>query len=67
MTISPDLTVTRAQVEFLMQKFDIDDPNKAIDFLIEMMAMEEVELEPTNIKRYMMKLMERELRNADSK
>lgn len=67
MTNSPDLTVTKAQVEFLMEKFDIENPNEAIEFLIEMMAMEDIELEPANIKRYMMKLMERELRDTDSK
>lgn len=62
------LTLTKDQVDFLMSSFEIEDPKEAIEFLIEMMAMEEVSLEPDNIKRYMMKMMQRELKsNADSK
>lgn len=64
---SYDLTLTKGQAKFLMSKFEINDPNKAIDFLIELMALERVELEPANIKLYIMKLMEKELADVNSK
>lgn len=56
------IRLTRPQVKFLMSKFQIDDPNEAIDYLIELMALEEVD--PMQMKFYILKLMQKELAYA---
>lgn len=53
------IRLTKPQVTFLMSKFQIDDPNEAIDYLIELMVLEEAD--PMEMKRYILSMMEREL------
>lgn len=57
-----NLKLSPNQAKFLMQKFDIDNPNEAIDFLIEMMILEGVD--PMDMKRYILKMMQEELRQC---
>jgi len=56
---SDSVQLTEGQVEFLMSKFKIQDPNEAIDFLIEMMVLENVD--PMDMKRYILKMMQKDL------
>jgi hypothetical protein len=60
-----NLRVSAAQAKFLMEKFKINDPNEAIDFLIEMMILEGVD--PMRMKWYILKMMQEELKNVNSK
>lgn len=53
------IRLTRPQVTFLMQKFQINDPNEAIDYFIELLVLEEAD--PMSMKRYILGMMEREL------
>ena len=56
------IKLTLPQVKFLMSKFQIDDPNEAIDYLIELMILEEVD--PMRMKHYILRMMQRELSNV---
>lgn len=56
------LKLSDGQVKFLMNKFNIIDPNKAIDYLIELMILERID--PMNMKLYILKMMEEELRSC---
>jgi hypothetical protein len=60
-----DLTLTAGQVKFLMTRFQIKDPNKAIDLFLEYLILER--LDPMKAKYYIMKLMQRELKELDKK
>lgn len=62
---SENVKLTREQAKFLMDKFDIGNPDDAIDFLIEMMLLEGID--PMRMKHYILKMMQEELRNVDSK
>lgn len=62
---SNKLQLSMGQVKFLMSKFEIDDPNKAIDFFIELMIMEGVD--PMDMKLYILKMMEKDLEDEISK
>jgi len=53
------IRLTKPQVTFLMQKFQIDDPNEAIDYFIELLVLEEAD--PMSMKKYLLGMMEREL------
>ena len=59
-----NLKLSRAQAEYLMNKFDIDDPDEAIDYLIEIMLAEGVD--PMRMKHYILKMMQEDLKNANS-
>lgn len=60
-----NLRLSKEQAKFLMEKFQIEDPNDAIDFLIEMMVLEGID--PMRMKHYILKMMQEELRNVNSK
>ena len=62
---SDKLHLSVGQVKFLMSKFDIDDPNRAIDFFIELMLLEEIN--PMDMKLYILKMMEKDLEDELSK
>ena len=62
---SDKLHLSIGQVKFLMSKFDIDDPNKAIDFFIEIMLLEDIN--PMDMKLYILKMMEKDLEDELSK
>jgi len=59
------IKLTLPQVKFLMSKFQISDPNEAIDYLIELMILEEVD--PMRMKHYILRMMQRELANVHHK
>lgn len=59
------LQLTAGQVKFLMSKFDINEPNKAIDFFIELMLLEGIN--PMEMKLYILKMMERDLEDELAK
>jgi hypothetical protein len=58
------LKLTRGQVEFLMSKFGANDPNEAIDYLIELMILEGAD--PMNAKYFIMRMMQEELKTRES-
>ena len=58
-----ELTLTAGQVKFLMTRFNIDDPDKAIDTLLGIMVEEG--LDPMDAKYYIMRLMEQELEEIE--
>lgn len=53
------IRLTKPQVTFLMQKFQIEDPDEAIDCLIELMILEEID--PMRMKHYILRMMQKEL------
>lgn len=53
------IRLTLPQVQFLMSKFQIKDPNEAIDYLIELMVLEDAD--PMRMKHYILGMMQREL------
>lgn len=60
MTMELDsIRLTKPQVTFLMQKFQIEDPDEAIDYLIELMILEDID--PMRMKHYMLRMMQKEL------
>ena len=61
-----DISFSGGQVKFLMSRFQIADPNEAIEFLIEMMFLEGVKVNSTTIKKYVLRMMEKELEDEDS-
>lgn len=62
MMAEENVTLNEDQARFLMEKFDIDDPDEAIDFLIEMMLLEGAD--PMDMKKYILKMMQEELRQC---
>jgi hypothetical protein len=54
------LKLKKEQVKYLMSILKYDDPNKAIDFMIELMILEDID--PIEMKKYMLKMMEKELK-----
>lgn len=62
---SNKLQLSIGQVKFLMSKFEINDANKAIDFLIEIMLLEGAN--PMEMKLYILKMMEKDLEDELSK
>lgn len=64
MTRDYAITLTGDQVKYLMSKFNIEDPNEACEYIIELLFLEGVEATQENVKLYMMKMMQEELRQC---
>lgn len=56
--MSDSVRLSKKQINFLMSKFETDDPDEAVELLIESMVMKSVD--PMQMQAYINKLMAKE-------
>jgi len=54
---SDSITLTESEIEFLKFKFDTEDPDKAVEILVELLVYEGIN--PMNMQPYIQTMMKR--------